>query len=215
MRDYIILKLAENQVVTGRIVWYTDKGKFIEFEAIGIEDRWFTNEELEKLEVKKMLLRYLGLAILGYIVGMFLAKGAAAHEGSHFHYGHGLQDNTHLLSGGRTYQWIWAIHARTNVGGIIDSSALLNRTSSAFGNVQLGLDYEYKNLYADIYTGPGFVTKTDERLSTPYQFFSTASIGYRKHDYGVSLGYTHISNASTGGANQGRDFVLLGLHLGF
>ena len=46
------LKLSENQVVIGKVIWYNNSGKFIEFEHIGIKDRWFTNDELEEKEVK-------------------------------------------------------------------------------------------------------------------------------------------------------------------
>lgn len=53
MSDKIVLKFAENQLAKGRVVWYNEKGKYIEFEAIGLGEGWFTNEELEKLEIKE------------------------------------------------------------------------------------------------------------------------------------------------------------------
>ena len=151
-----------------------------------------------------------GLAVMGYTFGAHLAH---SHEGTHVEYGQGLQDNSHLVSGGQTYHLIGYLHARSSFGGIIDKSLQPGRSSTGFANGQLGLDLQHKSVFVEGYTGPGLISSQDDRLSSVYQIFSNASLGVRKFGLGLSIGYQHISNAGTKGPNLGRDFFLVGVQL--
>lgn len=151
----------------------------------------------------------IGLAVIGYTYGAHLAHSSE----THIEYGQGIQDNSHLLSGGRTYSLLGVLHARSSFGGIIDKSLEKGRSSTAFLNGQIGVDLQKDHLFFEGYTGPGLISSQDDRLSSPYQLFSNASLGVRALGLDAKVGYMHISNAGMKGPNLGRDFILFGIGL--
>ena len=54
--------------------------------------------------------------------------------------------------------------------------------------------------------GPGVITRTDDRLSSPFEFNLQGALGFTQDGWDVGLGYRHYSNAGLVPPNFGRDF---------
>jgi hypothetical protein len=56
--------------------------------------------------------------------------------------------------------------------------------------------------------GPAWVSRVDDRLSTPFEFSLTGALGLRQRGWSVALRFQHFSNAGIKQPNVGYDFAL-------
>lgn len=54
--------------------------------------------------------------------------------------------------------------------------------------------------------GPAFITHTDDRLSSIFEFNIQSAIGFTQEGWDIGIGYRHYSNAGLFPPNYGRDF---------
>ena len=101
---------------------------------------------------------------------------------------------------------------RTDIGYWSDKNK--DRKDSLFISNGFGIQPEYKNINAELYSSLAYISNPDSRLSTNFQFKHDIGIHYKMTDeYKVGIIYTHISNGGIKHPNLGRDFIGLGITL--
>ena len=80
-------------------------------------------------------------------------------------------------------------------------------TNSAFITYMAGIEPRAKGYYVRYLLGPAYITNTDNRLGSNFQFTHELGVGV-KDSRGVRLGivYRHFSNAGLIQPNEGKDF---------
>lgn len=154
--------------------------------------------------------------ILQYLILLFLPFTAFAYHGVFTRIGLGLNNGENnsiasnkLLSVGYQAPLFSYFDYQLEAGGWVDPIGG-GRESSFFVDAAIGLSIIQPSFYMKFFFGPAFITQTDIRLSTPYQFNEDIEIGI-KDDRGVCMGleFKHFSNAGISLPNAGRDFVVL------
>lgn len=86
----------------------------------------------------------------------------------------------------------------------------INDFKTVYGGPSLGLTTGGDNFYVKVFSGPVFVSYTDQHLSTPVEFNTDFEIGIKDgRGVNIGIGYKHMSNAGIVGPNIGRDFIYL------
>lgn len=79
-----------------------------------------------------------------------------------------------------------------------------------YGTVQLGFTIKGDRWYSSIFTGPSYISATNEYLNTNIQISNDIELGFRdERGVKLALDYKHFSNAGVTSPNLGRDFLLL------
>lgn len=100
----------------------------------------------------------------------------------------------------------------------LEGGAFTSLTNSEvyFASAQLGLVIKGRSLYSKMFTGPTYVSNTNEYLNTPIVLGNDLEFGIHD-DRGVEFGvdYKHFSNGGVTSPNLGRDFLLLKVAIPF
>lgn len=80
------------------------------------------------------------------------------------------------------------------------------RNASVFGLAR-GLEWRLGNTRLRLSTGPSFISETNDRVSTPLEFYEQLLIEQRIANVNLALSYRHWSNADFKSPNLGMDFV--------
>lgn len=80
------------------------------------------------------------------------------------------------------------------------------RAASVFGLAR-GLEWRFGDTRLRLSTGPSFISETNDRVSTPIEFYEQLLIEQRIANVNVALSYRHWSNADFKSPNLGMDFV--------
>ncbi len=97
----------------------------------------------------------------------------------------------------------WDVHGGILTDGDITSGYVFLQ----FGSVLHPFDW----MYVDHYFGPGFLTKSNSKLTGHLQFSMHMGIGWRDPVKGTTIGmnWKHVSNAGIQSPNKGMDFLLI------
>lgn len=102
---------------------------------------------------------------------------------------------------------------RTDIGYWSDSNKK-DRRDSGFISNGFGIQPEYKDVNAELYSSIAYITHTDSRLSSKLQFKHDIGIHYKvSTDYKVGVVYNHFSNSGIKSPNLGRDFISISISL--
>lgn len=98
-------------------------------------------------------------------------------------------------------------------GGMFDDNNQPNGIIG-FAGASLGVRTKSPGIYASFFIGPAYVSQTDSRLASNFEFNNDLEIGVRD-SRGLSIGvnYKHFSNAGLTPNNIGRDFFTIKLSL--
>lgn len=134
----------------------------------------------------------------------------------YFKFGTGLNNSgvtTKIISFGRQSQAFYLLEQQIEGGVYIDNSQA--QGIIGYGSYELGFaTYSNAGFYAKFFVGPGFITQTDSRLSSIFEFNEDIEFGLSGNN-GVSIGafFHHMSNAGLVGPNLGRDFMGLKIQI--
>lgn len=80
------------------------------------------------------------------------------------------------------------------------------REASVVG-VAKGLEWALGGTRVRLSTGGSFISETNSRLSTNFEFYEQLLLQHRLADFDIALSYRHWSNANMRSPNLGMDFV--------
>lgn len=80
------------------------------------------------------------------------------------------------------------------------------REASVLG-VAKGLEWGLGSARMRLSTGGSFISETNSRLSTNFEFYEQLMLQHRLADFDIALSYRHWSNANVRRPNLGMDFV--------
>lgn len=80
------------------------------------------------------------------------------------------------------------------------------REASVIG-VAKGLEWGLGSARLRLSTGGSFISETNSRLSTHFEFYEQLMLQHRLADFDIALSYRHWSNANMRSPNLGMDFV--------
>lgn len=131
--------------------------------------------------------------------GYFLKLGGSLNEPS-------LLTNK-MLAAGVQRHLLGVFDYQLELGTFVDNSKP-NDWQTVWGAAQIGLSIVNPGYYIKVFSGPAYVSKTDDHLSTPFEFTEDLEIGFvDKRGVGIGFGYKHFSNAGIQQPNLGRDFL--------
>lgn len=99
--------------------------------------------------------------------------------------------------------------SQAEIGVIADMRDSLGRRSGLFANYTIGPKMQLGPVQTRYLWGVGYLSHTDQLLSSHFQFTHDLTFGLYDPKSGLSLGYKHISNAGITLPNRGRDFITL------
>lgn len=110
---------------------------------------------------------------------------------------------------------IYGLYTGEEVGGYVDHVGD-GREGAAFGKLQLGVKPGPETgVFGKLFTGPCYITNTDNYLSSNLQFCTDFGIGIRDYWSFVDVTYSHVSNAGIKLPNRGKDYVVFEAGLRF
>lgn len=153
----------------------------------------------------------LWVLIIAYTTNVF------GYDGTYIKYGVGVDNpnlGAKLMSFG--YQAPLLLLMDYQLEGGVYNDTNQSQGPIGFGNADFGFSAMGDNVYAKAFFGPAFVTSTDSRLSSIFEFNHDFELGIIDHR-GVSVGmaFKHMSNAGIWGSNLGRDFGLFKVQIPF
>jgi hypothetical protein len=100
------------------------------------------------------------------------------------------------------------------LGGAFNADNVFNSKYTYWAALNLGVDVKTcSGLYMKVGSGPAYISKTNDRLGTNFQFLSKVGLGLYNKDAKVGVFYGHFSNGGISETNAGHDY--LGLELGW
>jgi hypothetical protein len=91
---------------------------------------------------------------------------------------------------------------------------LASASVTGFAGPSIGITMVEPTYYLKVFFGPTLITRTDNYLSSIYEFKTDLELGiYDGRNIGVGIGYTHMSNAGLVSPNHGRDFLYIKITL--
>jgi hypothetical protein len=111
-----------------------------------------------------------------------------------------------MLTFGREGPLLGVFDYQAELGYFGDS---VSQTHSLLGGASLGISIVKPDYYVKVFFGPAFITATDYRLSSVYEFNTDVQIGFIDKNKSIGIGIKHISNAGLQSPNLGRDFLYL------
>ena len=106
----------------------------------------------------------------------------------------GLTQPTRPFFGVKTY-------TQYNVG------AWDGRREASVVGVAKGLEWGLGSARVRLSTGGSFISETNSRLSTNFEFYEQLMLQHRVADFDIALSYRHWSNANMRSPNLGMDFI--------
>ena len=106
----------------------------------------------------------------------------------------GLTQPTQPFLGVKTY-------TQYNVG------AWDGRREASVVGVAKGLEWGLGSARVRLSTGGSFISETNSRLSTNFEFYEQLMLQHRVADFDIALSYRHWSNANMRSPNLGMDFI--------
>lgn len=104
---------------------------------------------------------------------------------------------------------VWSIKEAKEIGMWSDTGKNQGRTSSGFGQYELGVKPESDHFYVKAFYGLALITSPDSQLGGIIQFGGDAGFGFQDKLSFVGLNYKHISSAGLEMPNKGRDNIQL------